>query len=768
MTNGYSLPLASGKPWLNTEPSLADILNEIPKSLKYKLLFFWHCICKGTADKQLKIALVQTMTLLQTNNNLKTQSTDWKSYSLLVEKAHQHFAEAQLPNADQYALQQARDKATLAIKLNPTGLKGLNLLARIELFRGNLSHAQLIIQRALNSKPESSTALYSAGHIALAQGNLAEAEQHFSASLKISKVATRAASSLAYTYLEQGKYVEAFQLYQELIKTQANDLHIKNKLFESASHINADFYSKELETHVVRYLDFNDVDHSLLRNLVTTLLHHKLQITQASTPLEFDQIASDPLLLKSLNKFYFCDALLERLFISLRQTLLVNTMQDMTMPSHHLALAKSLAVQAQLNEYVWPITQDENTIINGLETLLKQVTEQTQWQLADIAPAVLMLSQYKDLASSEVAEIFNHPHTLSLASISNNPKTQYLADIVDYAIHTRNNEIDRAKNIAYWSPHKSTLNISSSSNAVSQRVQAQYEENPYPRWKDIGFNTASSYQQALVKNFPHLNLSNWQGKKKLNVLVAGCGTGRQAIRLASYFNDLNVIAIDLSARSLAYAQQQAKKYQVDNIQFIQADILEFSDFPALFDVIECSGVLHHMENPEQGLQSLAALLSPTGVMKIALYSEAAREQVISFRQLIANNKQQTGDDLDQRLLRQALLMNQIPGEWQDITSSPDFYSMSNCRDLIFHAQEHQFTPNKIADLLSNNQLDFIGMLPTARAQFAFEKTLGPMNKNNADKNNTLENWHKVEQDNVDIFAGMYQFYCRKQSNIEIL
>lgn len=704
------------------------------------------------------------MTLLQTNNKLDTQSTDWKSYSLLIEEAQQCFAEAQLPNADQHILQQAKEKATLANKLNPTGVKGLNLLARIELFRGNLTQAQLIIQRALSHKPESSTALYSAGHIALAQGDLSAAEKHFSASLKISKVATRAASSLAYTFLEQGKYVEAFQLYQELIKTQANDAHIKNKLFESASYINADFYSKELETHVLRYLDFSDVDHSLLRNLVTTLLHHKLQLTQASTPLEFDQIANDPLLLKSLNKFYFCDALLERLFISLRQTLLVNTMQDMTIPSNHLELAKSLAVQAQLNEYVWPVTQDEHNIIGGLETLLKQVTEQTQWQLADIAPAVLMLTQYKDLAASDVAEIFNDPHTMSLKVINSNPHTQYLADIVEYSIHTRNDEIRSAQKIAYWSPHKSTLNVApQTTNTVSQRVQAQYEENPYPRWKDIGFNTASSYQQALIKNFPQLNLTNWQGKKKLNVLVAGCGTGRQAIRLASYFNDLNVIAIDLSGRSLAYAQQQAKKYHVDNIQFIQADILEFSNFPALFDVIECSGVLHHMENPEQGLQSLSALLSPTGVMKIALYSEAARKQVIAFRQLIANNKQQTGDDLDQRLLRQALLMKQIPGEWQDITNSADFYSMSNCRDLIFHAQEHQFTPNKIADLLSNNQLDFIGMLPTARAQLAFENAIGPVSKNN-----TLENWQQVEQDNVDIFAGMYQFYCRKKSNIKIL
>ncbi|MFT6113809.1 MAG: 2-polyprenyl-3-methyl-5-hydroxy-6-metoxy-1,4-benzoquinol methylase [Oleispira sp.] len=705
------------------------------------------------------------MNLLHTANTKKSRRIDLDSYALLVQEATRDFAKLQSAEhttaINQDALENVLYKVKQALDINPSGIKGLNLFARIELFAGNPQKAQLIIDRALIAKPDSPTVLYSAGHVALALGKLTLAEKHFSASLKISKVATRSASSLAYTYLEQGKYVEAFQLYQELIKTHENDPHIRNKLFETASHINADFYSQELETNVLRYLSFENVDHSLLRNLITTLLHHKFQINEASTPLEFEQIANDPLLLSSLRRFYFCDALLERLFISLRQTLLFNTVQDMTIPSTHIALAHDMAVQTQLNEYVWPITQNEQDIITGLETLLVQVTEQTKWQLDDIAPAILILAQYKDLSKTPLASV------LVSKAVKRTLKNSYLDDIIDYAINNRDQEIELAKNLPYWSHthpnnHESN-NESSSKNSVSLKVRAQYEENPYPRWKDIGFNTASSYQQALLKNFPELNLSHWQGKNKLNVLVAGCGTGRQAIRLASYFNDLNIIAIDLSGRSLAYAKQQASKYNVENIQFIQADILEFSDFPILFDVIECSGVLHHMEDPELGLQSLQRLLSPTGVMKIALYSETARKQVITFRKIITQNKQQSGQDLDQRLLRQALLMNQIPGDWDEITHSNDFFSMSNCRDLIFHEQEHQFTPGKIVNLLANNQLDFIGMLPTTSAHQAFETTIGKLNGHN-----TLENWDKVEQREKDIFSGMYQFYCRKQSNIKIL
>jgi 2-polyprenyl-3-methyl-5-hydroxy-6-metoxy-1,4-benzoquinol methylase len=696
------------------------------------------------------------MNYLHASNTKTASRVDLDSYTQLVQEANRDFANAQsvnlAPSSKSGLIEKALQNINLAIEINPTGIKGLNLLARIELAIGNTQQAQAVINRALTVKADSPTALYSAGHIALAKGDLAVAEKHFLQSLKISKVATRSASSLAYTYLEQGKYIEAFQLYQELIKTHASDPHIRNKLFESASHINADFYSQELEANLLRYLDFNDVDYSLLRNLTTSLLHHKLQMTRASTPLEFDQIAADPLLQKSLQKFHFCDALLERLFISLRQTLLFNTVQSFSIPEKHIALAHDLAKQAQLNEYIWPVTKDEEGIIIELENLLSKICLQTDWQLNDIAPALLILSQYKDLAQSSIAQ------ALLSTQVSRSTKNHYLADIIQYSLINRKQEIKLAKQLAYWPSNRGVLN----QNQVSSKVKSQYEENPYPRWTDIGFNTATSYQQALLRNFPQLNLSHWQGKEKLNVLVAGCGTGRQAIRLASYFHDLNVIAIDLSARSLAYAKQKAKQYKVENIQFIQADILEFSNFPALFDVIECSGVLHHMENPEQGLQSLNKLLSPTGVIKLALYSRTARKQVINFRDMIINS-QQDGSKLDQRLLRQALLMNQIPGNWDDILNSTDFYSMSNCRDLLFHEQEHQFTPTQLGELLSNNQLDFIGMLPTANARQAFLTHF-----DNLTNYNTLENWQQIEEQNPDIFAGMYQFYCRKQSNISFL
>jgi len=652
-------------------------------------------------------------------------------YNKLVTEAGRLFA---LADKHPEKLEEASSICLTALDINPSGLQALNLCARIYLQKSDLIQAEHWISRALELKPDSVSALYSAGHIALAAGDLASAESRFEAACKISKVATRSSSSLAFVYLLQGKYLEAFQLYRELIKTQSDDPHIRSKLFESASHMVADFYSVELEQDLLRYLEFEQVDHSQLRGLITSLLHHKLHLSKEGTPLQFDQLASDPLLLNALKSFYFCDPILERMFITLRQSILFDAAQNMNITGYTLDLAHALACQAQLNEYVWPETEQENKILQGLQDLLIKVITTTDWQADDISPALLVMSQYQDVSQNHLASHLNQ--------ICSSQWPYYLQDVMAQTLQEKQHELVVSDTIPAWN------NVIE--NKVSRAVRQQYEENPYPRWKDIGFNTPSSYQDALKRSFPTLNTSSWHKGQKLNLLVAGCGTGRQAVRLAKYFNDLNILAIDLSSKALAYASKQAQIFGCDNIHFMQADILELHSLPMQFDVIECSGVLHHMEAPDKGLKSLLPLLKDQGLMKIALYSRTARQQVIAFRALMEKLQEAP----DPRIVRQALLMGQIPGEWKDILLSPDFYSMSNCRDLLFHEQEHQFDLPEISQLLKENDLNYVGMITETKANIAMQNELGQLQ-------DSLENWQQVEEKHNSIFDGMYQFYCQK-------
>ena len=71
-------------------------------------------------------------------------------------------------------------------------------------------------------------------------------------------------------------------------------------------------------------------------------------------------------------------------------------------------------------------------------------------------------------------------------------------------------------------------------------------------------------------------------------------------------------------------KRKTNELGIKNLEYVQGDILDIYKLGKTFDVIECSGVLHHMKNPEKGLSSLVKVLRPGGMLKLALYSEIGR------------------------------------------------------------------------------------------------------------------------------------------------
>ncbi len=132
---------------------------------------------------------------------------------------------------------------------------------------------------------------------------------------------------------------------------------------------------------------------------------------------------------------------------------------------------------------------------------------------------------------------------------------------------------------------------------VSRAVQAMYEENPYPRWIAAGGPTPYASVDALMqREFPRAPFRHI-GKSDLDVLVAGCGTGRHSIEVARQFPRAAVTAIDLSSASLAYAATRARALGLTNVTHMQADILRLGSIGRSFDMIQAAGVLHHLARP---------------------------------------------------------------------------------------------------------------------------------------------------------------------------
>lgn len=296
--------------------------------------------------------------------------------------------------------------------------------------------------------------------------------------------------------------------------------------------------------------------------------------------------------------------------------------------------------------------------------------------------------------------------------------------------------------------------ISDIDDEVSRVVRDQYEESPYPRWLSVDIHDDKPYPASLRTAFPYFTPPDF-GTSSLDILIAGCGTGKHAILSATRFPKSKVTAFDLSRRSIAYGMRKAKELGIDNIRFYCGDILNLDIPGKKFHIIESVGVLHHLRDPAAGLHRLRSLLAPGGLMNLGLYSRKARDFVYLARNHFNVDQRKPGID-------------EIPAARLDILSLPedhpmhpihaiqDFFSVSECRDLLFHVQEHSYDLLQIESMLEEAKLRFIGFdfpLPTILPDYAGEFPDDP-------HGTVLANWHLYEQRHPDTFTGMYIFWCQ--------
>ena len=200
------------------------------------------------------------------------------------------------------------------------------------------------------------------------------------------------------------------------------------------------------------------------------------------------------------------------------------------------------------------------------------------------------------------------------------------------------------------------------------------------------------------------------------VLIAGCGTGQQVLSAARRYES-GITAIDLSRSSLAYAIRKSAEAGLTDINYYQADIMSLEEWAEEFDLISSCGVIHHTSNPFAAWKILSRLLAHGGVMKIAVYSEAARADLLEGAELVA---QKVTDEIDPvKAVRNDLISQtlELSNTYDDLAQSflpekhafrlPDFYATSECKDLLMHEEEHLFSIPKISEYLELLELDFL-------------------------------------------------------------
>jgi SAM-dependent methyltransferase len=424
-------------------------------------------------------------------------------------------------------------------------------------------------------------------------------------------------------------------------------------------------------------------------------------------------IAAQALLICLLKLVWLCQPGLEHFLTRLRALMLERAGGRANVDRKELALYSALAQQCFINEYVFAPADDEIRQAIGLQENLSERLAKNEEISSLLITAVAAYFPLHRLAKVEL--LLNRKWPGEVDDLLRQQIREPLEELRDRgAIPTLTAIDDR-----------------------SLPVQQQYEDNPYPRWIVIP-------PVAMPVTTPDTQ------QKKIDILIAGCGTGQHSIDAALLFPHAQILAVDISLTSLAYARRKTREAGLNSIDYAHADILKLGTLDRRFDFIEAVGVLHHLADPAAGWRVLLSLLRPGGSMRVGLYSEAARRAVIAGRTLIARRGYPpTAEGI--RACRQEIFHIK-DGIEKSLITLKDFYSTSGCRDLLFNVLEHRYTLQQIKVFLAEHRLLFLGFelppetLATFRQRYSAPAAL-----------TDLDHWQEFEAANPDTFLGMYIF-----------
>ena len=631
-------------------------------------------------------------------------------------------------------LQEAEISYSKAIKSKPDFTEAhLNLGGTLRDL-GKSQEAEISYRKAIKSKPDFAEAHYNLGNVLKGLGNLQEAEISYRKAIEIKPYYAEAHSNLGTILKDLGNLQEAFDSYLKAIQinpTLYNIYPVITRFLRDSDH--SQLNKSNLKNILNLLLERTDVPHKELFEVFKFLYRNEIIINLKKTDSDLSKIEfliNNKVIIIALRKIIFRDLKLEKILTKARGNL-----------CHHIAKNKenindaklqfiiALGEQCFLNEYVYSFSEEEKISTN---TIIQRCRD-GEINETNISILSCYFPLYRLLDEIPYLKFFNSYN-------------QSFKELIEFQITEPLKEIELSQNIKQ---------IESINDDISQKVKSQYEENPYPRWR-YGNHSESqkiSIVQAINNEIKPNSISKNVGDKQLKVLVAGCGTGQQILHTQIYKN-AQVTGIDLSLSSLSYAQRKIKELEINNVKLIQIDILEVNLLEEKFDIIFCSGVLHHMDDPSKGLQALLEVLENNGFLKLGLYSEVARLNIVEARNYIASKNLQANED-SIRDFRETVFSRKVTG-LNSLTKSGDFYTLSSCRDLCFHAQEHRFSIREIQETLTSNKLKFLGFLLPQSIKSLYTKYF-PEDK----KQTNLQNWGELEEKYTNIFVGMYQFWVYK-------
>jgi len=243
----------------------------------------------------------------------------------------------------------------------------------------------------------------------------------------------------------------------------------------------------------------------------------------------------------------------------------------------------------------------------------------------------------------------------------------------------------------------------SKSSKAADPICEFYTSHPYPPPVENLDRAREIYQdENLPRAEFHLLWPHKPYRADLDVLVAGCGTWQSA-KYALCHPAARVVAIDVSVTSLEHTERLKEKYNLTNLETRQVQIENVNELDQRFDHIICTGVLHHLADPDAGLRALRSVLKPDGAMYLMVYAPYGRAGVYMLqdycRRLGIGTSQEEINDLVSVLKRLPPLHPLLASQG----GSRDFYGDA-LADALLNPRDRSYSVPQLFEFIERNDL----------------------------------------------------------------
>ena len=223
-------------------------------------------------------------------------------------------------------------------------------------------------------------------------------------------------------------------------------------------------------------------------------------------------------------------------------------------------------------------------------------------------------------------------------------------------------------------------------------VRRFYEDAPFPGYPP---NDSLTWLRTRAERNRFVQLLDRSIPGDARIVEVGCGTGQMSLCLARA--DRLVVGADLTWASLSLGAAAARRFGLENVQFVETDLLQPGLRDGAFDVVYASGVLHHLPDPRAGFERIARLARPGGKIIVGLYNRYARLP-LRLRRLVARMTRFRFIPFDPVLA--------------DRKSEPERRS-AWLRDQYQHPEEHRHTLAEVQRWFAENRIRYLRCYPAA-------------------------------------------------------